>query len=182
MALLTKKMKVIFLDIDGVLNVEVFINAFWAICKQMKLTRKEASESHKANLHDDFGNVFCPTACSRLAWIIEETGAKIVISSTWRHSGLEAMQEMWKARNLPGEVIDITPVNMDDRDLPFKDRAERGNEIKEWLNKNPVESYVIFDDDDDMLPEQENNFVPTDSMYGITNELAERAIKILNAA
>lgn len=168
-------MKVIFLDIDGVLNVEVFTRAIHYVAGKTTIDLSKCD-------HDEFGDIFCPTAVSRLEWIIEDTGAKIVISSTWRHSGLEVMQQMWKARNLPGEVIDITPMDRGGNNLPFKERAERGNQIKEWLDKNPVESYVIFDDDDDMLPEQEDNFVQTDSMYGITNELAEKAIQILNAA
>lgn len=173
--------KIIFLDIDGVLNVEVFINAFWAICKQLKLNRAEENNFRQVNLRDEYGNLFCPTACNQLAWIIKETGAKIVISSTWRHSGLKVMQEMWKARNLPGEVIDITPSNRQDRNLPFKERADRGHEIKEWMSKNKVDRYVIFDDDDDMLPEQEANFIQVDEMYGIMGLDAEKAIQILNA-
>lgn len=37
----------------------------------------------------------------------------------------------------------------------------RGHEIKNWLEKNPVDNYVILDDDEDMLEEQLNNFVLT---------------------
>lgn len=44
--------------------------------------------------------------------IIDETGAKIVISSTWRMSGLQNILDMWHSRNLPGEVIGITPNHM----------------------------------------------------------------------
>ena len=44
-----------------------------------------------------------------MAKIIELTGAKIVISSTWRKSGLSVRKELWKFSNLPGEVIDVTP-------------------------------------------------------------------------
>lgn len=41
-------------------------------------------------------------------------------------------------------------------------------------------SYVIFDDDTDMLAEQLDNFIQTDEVYGITLKDAERAISILN--
>jgi hypothetical protein len=41
-------------------------------------------------------------------------------------------------------------------------------------------SYVIIDDDADMLPEQQENFVQTNQFYGITLADAEKAIKILN--
>lgn len=120
-------------------------------------------------------------AIRMLNWIIESTGAKIVISSTWRGNGLSFMQDVWKSRNLPGEIIDITPWHKGrGRDhLPFKERAERGGEIKEWLENHPeVINYLIIDDDD-MLPEQENNFVQTDAHYGLTLREAAIGISIL---
>jgi len=174
-------MKVIFLDIDGVLNVEVYIVAFWDICKRINLARPEANLLRLESIRDDYGNLFCPMATNRLAWIISATEAKIVISSTWRMSGLTTMQDMWKHRELAGEVIDITPVNRNRvNDLSFNERNERGHEIKQWLTAHPeVEQYVIFDDDDDMLPEQLDNFIQTDEVYGITLKDAEKAIKIL---
>lgn len=175
-------MKIIFLDIDGVLNVEVYLTAFWDICKRINLARPQAASLRMDAMQDDYGNLFCPLACRRLAWIIEITGAKIVISSAWRMNGLSEMQAMWKHRELAGEVIDVTPIHMNNRvkELSF---TERGNEIKEWLSLHPeVESYVIFDDDNDMLAEQKNNFIQTDEAYGITLKDAERAIEILNSS
>jgi hypothetical protein len=174
-------MKVIFLDIDGVLNVEVYITAFWDICKRMELTRPDAALLRKEVMRDEYGNLFCPLACSKLAWIINETDAKIVISSTWRSSGLSIMQEMWKHRGLAGEVIDVTPNAFRLPSLSFAERLERGTEIKTWLDSHPeVESYVIFDDDNDMLSEQLPYFIQTDEQYGITTKDAEKAIMILN--
>lgn len=175
-------MKVIFLDIDGVLNTESFIRAFWAIARRAKVDRIEAKAFRRAVLNDGYGNHFDPCACTQLQRIIEETGAKIVISSSWRHSGLEFMQNLWKHRELKGEVIDITGTFRDGSDMGFKERAERGHEIKMWLEKHPeVESYVIIDDDDDMLKEQEPFFVQTEQMYGITINDALKCIQILNS-
>ncbi len=175
-------MRVVVLDIDGVLNNEVFPNAFFAILKRLEIVRSRAKELHKIVMRDEYGNFFCPTATNMLAYIIEQTGAKIVISSSWRHSGLQFMQDMWKERGLPGEVIDITPSFHRTNDhMPFKERAERGHEIKDWLTRHPeVESYVILDDDDDMLPEQEARFVRTNERYGITFDDAKKCIEILN--
>lgn len=164
-------MKAIFLDIDGVLNTEVFITAIHELFK---------GQNPHEKMMDEFGNRFDPLALRFLNYIIEKTGAKIVISSTWRLSGLKWMQEMWKARNLCGEVIDVTPCFTGNSKLPFDERFERGSEIKMWLDQNPVESYVIIDDDDDMLPEQQENFVQTIQFYGIMLADAEKAIKILN--
>lgn len=178
-------MKVIFLDIDGVLNTEHYITAFWDMCKRMELKRPEANSLMKEIMRDEYGNHFCPVACRNLDWIIKETDAKIVISSTWRMSGLNVMRDMWRDRGLSGEIIDVTPIHSlkkcgRNKELPFAERMERGNEIQAWLDAHPeVESYVIFDDDNDMLPSQMNNFIQTDEFYGITLKDAEMAIKIL---
>lgn len=161
-------MKVIFLDIDGVLNVI-------------------------GQGRDQYGALFHKHFEDNLNYIINSTGAKIVISSTWRMSGLEEMQNMWKDRNLPGDVIDITPISrfLRDEELTFDERKERGNEIKTWLLEHPeIINYVILDDDTDMLDEQLPYFVQCsenqshidciDIGYGLTKECTEQAIKILN--
>ena len=58
----------------------------------------------------------------------------------------------------------------------------RGDEIQEWLDEHPeVEKYAIIDDDDDMLPEQEENFFQTDFQTGLTDEIAKKVIKHLNS-
>jgi hypothetical protein len=54
-----------------------------------------------------------------------------------------------------------------------------------WIDKyekdhEPLESYVILDDDNDMLPEQENSFVLCDFQHGLTCKEAYKAIDILN--
>lgn len=161
-------MKVIFLDIDGVLNV---------YCES----------------RDEYGCTFHKHFEENLRWIIEETNAKIVISSTWRMSGLNIMKEMWLKRGLPGEVIDITPTEVDvvgRGTCKFYDLVDRGFEIQQWIDDNCVENYCIIDDDNDMLPSQMNNFVRTannqdhpdcvDFGYGLTKKCAEKVIEILN--
>jgi len=161
-------MKVIFLDIDGVLNV---------YCQG----------------RDEYGCTFHKHFEDNLRWIIEETGAKIVISSTWRRDGLDVMQNLWKHRNLPGEVIDITPTELDVVEYgtcEFYDLVDRGHEIQQWINDHDIVNYVIIDDDNDMLPSQRGNFVRTannkdhsdcvDIGYGLTRKCSEKVIEILN--
>jgi hypothetical protein len=160
-------MKIIFLDIDGVLNV---------YCQS----------------RDRYGCTFHQHLVDNLKMIIDTTDAKIVISSSWRVDGIDIMKKMWKFRNLPGDVIDITP------DLYYTysgkdgdDDYSRGDEIQLWLDNNPqVTNYVIIDDDTDMLPNQMKQFVRTsknrkhsdcvDDGYGLTKICADAAIKILN--
>ncbi len=156
-------MKVIFLDIDGVLNV---------YC--------QSRDEYGCNFHQHF--------IDNLATLINVTQAKIVISSTWRLSGLSVMQEMWKHRNLPGEVIDITP-NLT-YGVNLNTSTPRGKEIQQWLDNNPTTHYVILDDDTDMLEHQLPHFVRTsdnkhhtdyvDVGYGLTIECTQEAIKILS--
>lgn len=178
-------MKIIFLDIDGVLNVY-------------------------PQGHDEFGATFHPHFEQNLRSVIEATDAKIVITSTWRSVGLAEMKRMWAARGLPGEVIDITPYGSVIFYLPQKvvdteDKVEctlpRGVEIEWYLanhgysrffvKDNLIENYVIIDDDRDMLLQHKDNFVCcsdnvdhedcVDVGLGFTKKNAELAIKILNS-
>lgn len=163
-------MKVIFLDFDGVLNVI-------------------------PQGHDYYGGIFHPEFVENLRRIINETGAKLVISSSWRHGGLERMRKMWEHRQYPGEIIGITPDlrwRTKDSDLDRnEDKMVRGDEIQSILDQHPqISNYVIIDDDNDMLPSQRGNFVITsnninhpdciDIGYGLTNECTNKAIRILN--
>ena len=166
------KSKVLFLDIDGVLNTE---------------RQHDRCVNLGADQVDNFGYAFDPVSVANLERIVNETGADIVISSSWKMWGLDAMQRMWARRDLPGKVIDITPntesdemllsIDLDLMDIP----AIKGSEIKEWLstNGNQDTSYAILDDLPDMLPEQESHFVQTDPRIGITKDDADRIITIL---
>lgn len=149
-------MKVVFLDIDGVLNSMDYL----------KVTSRLGIRKDKV---DKYGDPFDPRCVLNLEMVIKETGALIVISSVWKYQGLEAMKSMWKDRNLPGEVIGITP-NIN---------GPRGAEIEKWLqDEMSVNEYVIIDDDNDMLPHQVINFVQTDSDFGLSYDNAKRIIKI----
>lgn len=163
-------MKIIFCDFDGVLNV----------CYPK---------------HDEFGQLFHPHFEANLKRLVDETGANIVISSSWRFDGLERMKEMWRKRNLPGLLIDITPdcayIVDELGQMEYYDQVERGHEIQQWLAEHPeVENYVILDDDNDMLESQQDHFIRcannsdhedcVDIGYGLTNKCVDKAILILN--
>ena len=150
-------MKIIFLDIDGVLNSTDYMNALhFNVRSHYSKEQLRESDLISQFTRDKYGHYFDPRCILFLEAIINKTDAKIVISSTWRGSGLETMQKMWKDRNLAGSVIDITPTD--------KDR-HRGTEIEMWLELNsdlPIESYCIIDDDSfDILLEQKPFFVHT---------------------
>ena len=148
--------KVLFLDIDGVLNPK------WWIRKPVV---------------DIYGYDFDAEPVANLEKIIAETGADIVISSSWKCMGLSKLQRMWKDRGLPGKVVDVTPDFMSDELLMNEELGNmdhlcnRGCEIKGWLmqHKDEEVQYVIIDDMDDILPEQQAYFIQTDPGIGISD-------------
>lgn len=168
-------MKVIFLDIDGVLNS---LDNMYAMTV---LYKKGVGKSR-----DEFGHLFDERCVRWLKYIIERTAAKIVISSTWRSSGLTKMQTMWQARELPGEVISCTPTYVDEYIINLhactNNEADRGYEIAQWIHEHEqeLEQYCIIDDDSDMLGVQLPYFVKTDSQIGLNYKTANIAIATLN--
>lgn len=102
-------------------------------------------------------------ATTFLKWACKQSGAKIVISSTWRCNrdreffvdifGEEIIHADWRT---PWDLSNFL-INC------------RGDEIDAWLTSNPeVGEYIIIDDDNDMLPEQLPSLILTESMNGIT--------------
>jgi len=164
-------MKVIFLDIDGVLCSIDYMNARHFKFRSDVHTGKEKYPIKDCDVGDEFGNYFDDRCVLYLESILNFTGAKIVISSTWRKKGLQRMKNLWDYRYLPGEVVGITPVL----------NKSRGEEIEEYLQLNDdITSFVIIDDNDDMLFYQHLDFVKTNSRFGLTLDDAQKAIKILN--
>lgn len=207
-----KKDPYIFLDIDGVLNTPASLHAkhrkymhrnrYWfkkldQIKKQTGLDyiphsvlKKVGKLYNYIDYRDEYGQLFDDRAVRNLERLIRETGAKIVISSTWRMSGLKVMQDMWRYRMLPGEVVGVTcssyevseHIQMNEHTFSdhWQDRAVvRGHEIKQYCVDNNVENYVIFDDDQDMLESQVDRFICTRGKYGLLAKHIDRAIKIL---
>lgn len=173
---------IIFLDFDGVLIHERHILAVYPNVKR-----------------DKFGQLFCPETAKLINDLIEKTGAKVVISSSWRADGLKGMQQLWSDRGMSGEVIGVTPhlyvrksKHVNTPSMP------RGVEIDAWLSINhyqhhkpccvadretskkcKIKNYLIIDDDTDMLYNQRNNFIRCDAMDGFTQTDYEKALKIL---
>lgn len=110
--------------------------------------------------------------------IIQATGCKVVLSSTWRLFP-ETREEVKKQ---VCEYVDITPRLFSG----IYALAERGHEIKQWLEEDEkrggaeVERYAILDDNNDMLPEQQENFFKTSWSTGLTQEIANQVIAHLN--
>lgn len=153
-------MKVLFLDIDGVLN-------------SLESTMMAGPRKRLVGDHVD------PMLIRRLNKICEEVpDLKIVISSSWRkiYSIEEILEVFLKAGfNVKTEIIDRTPGHVEGTD------GKRGHEIEAWYKAHPeVTNYVILDDDSDMLRNQRRHFVNTSWVCGLTFADVYRCVKILN--
>lgn len=152
--------KVIFLDVDGVLNGD--------------LTDEEAPSG-------------CIGIGSRyialLRRIIFHTGADIVLSSSWKQEfpaeGFVTEDGMYLVERLLEYSITIEDIT-----IPGKATAYRGGEIQNWLDRHPdVTNWVVLDDEvfcdfesRGIMP----HLVQTDGNKGLTLENVRRAIEVLN--
>jgi len=135
---------IIFLDIDGVLNSEEY-------CISLGKGGRLGIDPEKVKIFDR---------------IIEETGADIVLSSSWRLS--EDLRE--EVRNDVGEFIGITPRSYS---------GFRGNEVYSWLLSNDKLDvrYAILDDDSDFHDTQP--LFKTTWKKGLTEDIADKVIEYL---
>lgn len=184
-------MKVIFLDIDGVMNDELAYRAW--------------KENADKEAFDD-SDVPTDQHMAQLKRIVDETGAEIVLSSAWRCSiwGMRTVLERFNDYGL--KLLSITDEGVQESVLKasgFKDIKprstskslfgdpaqpivnDRGAEIAGWLlrqkSKN-VESFVILDDEDaDIVQYYPKNLIKTSYMTGLTDEDVEKCIDILNS-
>ncbi len=162
-----KEIPIIMLDIDGCLNSHE-----WYM-----------SDDNPGNIEDNDGEID-PKAIQRINYLIEKTGAKIVMSSSWRLDYETSCKRLYKAGLTPDSIIDKTPIFADK--LRHKYGTVRGNEIAQWFQEFypkqcwwQLKKYVIFDDINDMLFQQRNNFICVNYLTGITDKDINKAIKIL---
>lgn len=176
-----KCLKVIFLDVDGVLNCfETF-----------KRVKEEFEKTGKRNLEIDEKMV------ERLARIVKETGAEVVLSSSWRAYWRESSDEIYpdndKSRGLT-EILLKHGVKLHSKTTTDRQRY-RQNEILRWLEgHNEVTKFVILDDESFDLPRfSDKELIKTSvvkdgdmlmdarQQTGLQDCHVEKAIKILNS-
>ena len=144
-------MKIIFLDIDGVL-----IN-------RASLMQKKSFDNPD------------PRCVERFNRIIQQTGAQIVLSSTWRigRTVVECRELMTKF-GVKAKLIDRTPINPS---------VIRGQEIQSWITEyekhRDIDEFIILDDDSDM-GNLLSHLVKCKFEFGLTDEIADECIRRLN--
>jgi len=150
-------MKIVFLDFDGVLN----------------------SLSDVA-----FGvgsSCFNATAVERLNAIVRRSGAKVVISSSWRvlHT-IDELRAILEKAGFNGEIIGSTPV------YEYKDARGladigfiRCREIQAWIDVHPtpLTSFVILDDLE--LEPLAAYHVKTEMEVGLCEHHVDQALDVL---
>lgn len=147
-------MKVVFLDIDGVLlsHRTLLAHGTWAHDPE-ELAKGEVDE----------------VSLSMIRKIVGKADASIVLSSSWRI--LNSWHDMGEALKLP--IMGQTPVGS-------PNGSARGNEIADWLrDRVDVTHYAIIDDDSDMLEHQKPYFVHTSGFNGFSWENATKLASVL---
>lgn len=162
-------MKVIFLDIDGVLNCD----------------------TSKSYCHDDVCGIIVgidSDKVKRLAEIVNATGAQIILSSDWKigwnkyYTGRKPSHVKYLDNHLykKGKLI------IKNKTPDIGKGWNRGEEILSYLKAHPdIDNYVILDDtffDDFIIKEIEEHLILTDYKVGLTDENVQSAIKILKGA
>lgn len=154
-------MKVIFLDIDGVLNY---------VCCPYKINGFYFVDNEKVKL---------------LQELVNKSGAKVVLSSTWRIGWFDVDNEIYSGLGeefiaLKNKLLEFG-IKLSSR-TPITEKRYRGNEIHMWLENwkgDEITDFVILDDDSDMNPYMDK-LVQTSFETGLMPEHVEKALKILN--
>lgn len=142
--------KIIFLDVDGVLNSEY--------------TNARSPEGHVGVMD---------SKVKLLSKLVEETNADVVISSDWRLIKDVDYQYLINKLRYKGR-IEIKG------ETPNLGWSHRGTEIKSYLDDHPTDAWVVLDDivfSDFKIVE--GHLVLTDPEFGLTETDVEKAKRIL---
>lgn len=162
-------MKVLFLDVDGVLN-----------------STKWMMSDDRVTLHGGVWGMNI-NAVNILKYIVDKTKCKIVVSSSWRIGGIEEGSSFYEElkRTDPSDtilnaVIGKTPQGGYRIDEIGNGKSYvRGNEIQLWIDDNEFDGkFAILDDDSDMA-HLSPKLVQTNLDVGLTRADANKVINLL---
>jgi hypothetical protein len=170
---------IIFLDVDGVLNHELFFRArFEKLKRQNKIPMYKVVKKHLRKLVkskeigtlDFYKRQFDPERIQWLNSLCEETNSVVVLSASMRSRWTPLqLNRIFQHAGATFTIIDKTG---------HSESRIRGVEIHEWLKTNcpywfgvnyyDFHRYAIIDDDSDMLLWQQDHFFQTDNYAGLT--------------
>lgn len=137
-------MKIIFLDIDGVLNGY----GIWSMLGWKLSSLLHIQKFYRKHSRDPFG--IHEEKVKRLGEIVSSSGAKVVMTSSgWRNSFWNTPYKD-KTKNQKMLVDLLNKYNIDVIDItPFTKQRRRDKEILLWLaeNEDNVDSFIILDDE-----------------------------------
>lgn len=158
--------KIIFLDVDGVLNSQ---NTF----KDNHEYRKFFVRNMNGTIYDEIIHIMLDIDLDKVFMIRDIcnlTGAKVVISSSWRRSRwYPLIEERLVALGLP--IVGVTPyIN-----------SKRGEEIRKYLEENKIDDFVILDDEIFRDFNELENYLVKTSFYedGLSDEIAREVVRVL---
>lgn len=221
-----KKIRVLFLDFDGVINswqhdyrkhrerkrrwlrgrfLKYLQHAWVWLRKKVARTEWETDGNRLQRflyrwmtdfmlLHlSDFCDQ-CPVSMSNVQHIVDNVpDLRIVISSSWRHSGMRLCKEVLRRGHVDTSIIigqtpDIGHDKDGDEVYPKLSRSvPRGYQIQKWLNDNApllkfentvVERFAIIDDDSDMA-HLKKHFFQTDQRHGLQIATSDAIVRYL---
>ena len=158
--------KFIFLDIDSVLN-----------SKDWNRYYMETNLKYLPDVDPDIDF----RAVKRINKLVESTGAKIILSSSWRFYLSETINRL-RNSGLKYPIKDIIKGEecVYSENWPDVNHPTRGDLIENFLKEHPCDNYIILDDINDMTKEQQSHFIQTNNNDGFTDKDLENAIKLLN--
>ena len=156
-------MKVIFLDVDGVLCTPLSF--------RLNRLRRLPAERQR----------FDPVSLFWLRWLARRSGAEVVLSSSWRDTFLMMDDPFCRAylqnlftrlRQNGTPLADVTPM------IP---RGGKGAEIAAWLGCSACRRFVILDDNDCFSghPEIAARWVSIPGSRGLRRKEAQAALRFL---
>ncbi|MCP4437543.1 MAG: hypothetical protein GY810_01200 [Aureispira sp.] len=174
--------KIIFLDIDGVLNSETdFIDSVY-----------KYNPVHSKLQKGERWKVINVGMLAILNDVVKQTGAKIVLSTTWRTKCdakkltkiFQRYGDIWEhgVDTIIGRTTDMKASRRYDPysySVPniISENEIRESEINLWMSENPVpESFIIIDD---ILMNFGSNMIHTDEFIGLTVEIGNKIISKL---
>ena len=126
-------------------------------------------------LNDGFP-AFNNRATIALKKLVSEARAEILLTTSHKSKySIEEWHDIFRLRGFKNLIIDVLPEN--------KTQLSRKEEILNWVDSlNELPDFLIIDDDKTLnsLPyEIKNKLIQTNASVGLTNELVEEALAIL---
>ncbi|RKK04927.1 hypothetical protein EBE87_07235 [Pseudoroseomonas wenyumeiae] len=170
---MTRLVRILFLDIDGVL----LSGRAWLLPANRRLQAKLTTMAGQGGTELIAAEaVFDPVAVELVNRVAEATGTQIVVSSNWRYrpgprkTRCKLLEQGIRAELMHRDWFCVTASQF------LKDKA---TDISRWLQAHPdVSDYLAIDDEADLVP---GRTLPVDPLDGLGPREAAAAIRFFGA-